>query len=317
MLAIQTSDTTQISESASKYNYVQQLANSLDADIFLFNGPLYDGTDELMRRIRAISQKRTNIALILTTDGGDPDAAYRLARFLKRKYTQLILYVFGFCKSAGTLLALAANRIVMSDFGELGPLDPQLPKEDEFHYNMESAVIPLYALSTINREACNTFQYCLDRLTANFSGISYKTAENLALSITTNVYSAIADKLEPMRLGENERSARVCQHYAQRLNSEVSEEALKNLVYNYPEHKTVIDYEEAQRMLHPICVAEPNELEQALEIYLNGIFSRTICPELLYKPYSKHIILKLPEELPFQDNCSITSDNNDANNGHA
>jgi Serine dehydrogenase proteinase len=35
-----------------------------------------------------------------------------------------------FAKSAGTLLALAADKIVMSDTSELGPIDPQFPKRD-------------------------------------------------------------------------------------------------------------------------------------------------------------------------------------------
>ena len=34
------------------------------------------------------------------------------------------------CKSAGTLLALGADEIIMSNLSELGPLDIQLPDRD-------------------------------------------------------------------------------------------------------------------------------------------------------------------------------------------
>lgn len=35
-----------------------------------------------------------------------------------------------FAKSAGTLITLAADKILMSDSSELGPIDPQFPKKD-------------------------------------------------------------------------------------------------------------------------------------------------------------------------------------------
>jgi IS1 family transposase len=75
--------------------------------------------------------KRDNAILFLTTYGGDPDAAYRLATCLRRNYKKISVYVFGLCKSAGTLAALGADNIVLGDFRELGPLDVQLTKPDE------------------------------------------------------------------------------------------------------------------------------------------------------------------------------------------
>ncbi|WP_305813520.1 hypothetical protein [Photobacterium leiognathi] len=35
------------------------------------------------------------------------------------------------CKSAGTLVSIAANEMIIGDLGELGPLDIQLSKADE------------------------------------------------------------------------------------------------------------------------------------------------------------------------------------------
>ena len=40
-------------------------------------------------------------------------------------------YVDTVCKSAGTILALGADVIIMSQYAELGPIDVQLQKEDE------------------------------------------------------------------------------------------------------------------------------------------------------------------------------------------
>jgi ClpP class serine protease len=39
--------------------------------------------------------------------------------------------VSGYCKSAGTLIALGANELAFGEHGELGPLDVQIAKRDE------------------------------------------------------------------------------------------------------------------------------------------------------------------------------------------
>ena len=118
----------------------------------------------------------TAIGLILTTGGGVPDAAFMLARFLKRQYNnQLTFYIFGVCKSAGTLLALAANKIVMSDFGELGPLDLQSVKEGEFR--LESTLIPRQAIKSLAEQACVMYEICLPGVFRAVDGnIALKTA---------------------------------------------------------------------------------------------------------------------------------------------
>ena len=77
------------------------------------------------------SGHRKHCVLILTTSGGDADAAYLMARYLRRSYEKVTICVFGYCKSAGTLLALGAHEIVMGERGELGPLDVQVSTKDE------------------------------------------------------------------------------------------------------------------------------------------------------------------------------------------
>jgi ClpP class serine protease len=111
---------------------VKTIQIDFDADVYLFTGAITtDSADTLIQKGLEVKEKAANAVLVLTTNGGDPNAAYRMVRYLKRKYKKLTLYVFGQCKSAGTLIALGADEIVMSEFGELGPLDVQLSKKDE------------------------------------------------------------------------------------------------------------------------------------------------------------------------------------------
>jgi hypothetical protein len=69
------------------------------------------------------------IDLLLHTPGGDVDSAEKLIGMVRKKVGddgQLRVIVPDFAKSAGTLMALGANSIVMSDCSELGPIDPQV-----------------------------------------------------------------------------------------------------------------------------------------------------------------------------------------------
>ena len=100
------------------------------ADVFLYNGDLSHGTDLKFINCLAENKKHDEAILILVTFGGSPDAAYKIGRYFQHKYDEFKVFVPGFCKSAGTLLAIAANELIFSPYGELGPLDIQMPKID-------------------------------------------------------------------------------------------------------------------------------------------------------------------------------------------
>jgi len=73
------------------------------------------------------------VDLLLHTPGGDVDAAEKLISLVRNRVGeagQLRVIVPDFAKSAGTLMALGANEIVMSDSSELGPIDPQVVLKD-------------------------------------------------------------------------------------------------------------------------------------------------------------------------------------------
>ena len=107
------------------------VADANDCDILLLNGPMERPLDFRVIDICATRQRRKKVILILVTEGGDADPAYRIARCLQDYYTHFSLFVNGYCKSAGTLVALGAHELIFSDKGELGPLDVQMSKEDE------------------------------------------------------------------------------------------------------------------------------------------------------------------------------------------
>jgi hypothetical protein len=73
-----------------------------------------------------------DLDLLLHTGGGDVDAAEKLISIVRTRVGTGCLRVIvpDFAKSAGTLMAVGADRIVMSDTSELGPIDPQINLTD-------------------------------------------------------------------------------------------------------------------------------------------------------------------------------------------
>lgn len=76
----------------------------------------------------------SDLDLLLHTRGGSIDAAEKLMGMLKRHVGpgQLRVIVPDFAKSAGTLMVLGADSVVMSDMSELGPIDPQIRLRGEW-----------------------------------------------------------------------------------------------------------------------------------------------------------------------------------------
>jgi len=73
------------------------------------------------------------VDLLLHTLGGDIDVTEKLVMLLRAKvgdHGRLRVIIPDSAKSAGTLIALGADRIVMSDSSELGTIDPQIWLKD-------------------------------------------------------------------------------------------------------------------------------------------------------------------------------------------
>jgi len=66
------------------------------------------------------------IDLVLHTPGGIVLAAMQIARAVEAHKAKVTVYVPVYAMSGGTLIALAADEIVMGEFSVLGPIDPQI-----------------------------------------------------------------------------------------------------------------------------------------------------------------------------------------------
>jgi ClpP class serine protease len=84
-----------------------------------------EDSEQVLRAIR-LTPSDTPIDLILHTPGGLVLATEQIARALLRHQAKVTVFVPHYAMSGGTMLALAADEIVMDENAVLGPVDPQL-----------------------------------------------------------------------------------------------------------------------------------------------------------------------------------------------
>lgn len=84
-----------------------------------------EDSEQVLRAIR-LTPPDVPIDLILHTPGGLVLATEQIGRALIRHAAKVTVFIPHYAMSGGTMLALAADEIVMDDNAVLGPVDPQL-----------------------------------------------------------------------------------------------------------------------------------------------------------------------------------------------
>jgi len=82
-------------------------------------------SEEVMRAIH-LTDPEVPLDIVLHTPGGLVLAALQIARAIHKHPGKVTAFVPHYAMSGGTLIALAADEIVMSEYAVLGPVDPQL-----------------------------------------------------------------------------------------------------------------------------------------------------------------------------------------------
>ncbi|MBK7539695.1 MAG: hypothetical protein IPI49_30965 [Myxococcales bacterium] len=263
---------------------VEELCGSGVLDLLVFNGPIdRNGFDLVLDQTKP--PVANEVMMVLTTLGGDADAAYRIATLLCRRYRTFHLLVPSYCKSAGTLLALGASEIIMADTGELGPLDVQIRKRDELLMR-ESGLEMVQGLQQLTSESVDAFGKTFIEV-ASGTGLSTRLCADIAAKVIGSLYGNIFQQIDPIRLGSVIRANAIAMHYGKLLGSKnLKPEALGRLVLDYPSHDFVIDRSQAEQLFN--AVREPNPAEAKLV--------QAIEPLVKIPSTNKHIVKKLNTE---------------------
>ncbi len=236
-----------------------------EGDVVLYYGGISrDGYQKVSNVLESIPDKRQKACLVLVTYGGNPDAAYRIARALNHHFKEVEILIPDVCKSAGTLVCIGAHKLIFGDRGELGPLDIQLSKPDEMFESMSGLDI-IQALNALENQVLTSFRNYLMDIRGG-SRLRTKLAADIATKLADGFISPIAAKIDPVTLGEHQRAMQIAFDYGERLNKvteSLKSDALIQLVSGYPSHGFVIDRKEAGSLFK--CVESPDET--TIELY--------------------------------------------------
>jgi ClpP class serine protease len=82
-------------------------------------------SEEVLRAIH-LTDAAVPVDIVLHTPGGLVLASLQIAKAIHKHQGKVTAFVPHYAMSGGTLIALAADEIVMSEYAVLGPVDPQL-----------------------------------------------------------------------------------------------------------------------------------------------------------------------------------------------
>lgn len=85
-----------------------------------------DVIPEFCEHIRQIPKEEKEIDLLISSQGGDPIAAWRIINLLRERFDKISVLIPYDAHSAATVLALGADEIIMHPFSCLGPIDVQI-----------------------------------------------------------------------------------------------------------------------------------------------------------------------------------------------
>jgi serine dehydrogenase proteinase len=225
-----------------------------------FNGPGAPAEDQIRKSLTNVFEypgldapERT-INVLLDSLGGSLDSAFKIARFLSRYAKEVNIYVPRRAKSASTLIALGASHVYLSPFGELGPLDTQIPDPR----NPTTTVSALDCYQSVDYVR----QFGFSTTTEGLRELVKRAGNQIALPELLSAASTFAiGSVTPMLKGVTAldfggwgRSLKIGEQYARilLLASSFDEDRAKRiayqLVYGYTHHPFPIDYKEAVRI---------------------------------------------------------------------
>jgi ClpP class serine protease len=203
-------------EAKNKSRVITMIHRQEKRSLFGFNVSRHIDLEDAQTIIAAIVEtpKDRPIDLILHTPGGLVLAAMQIARAVEAHPAKVTVYVPVYAMSGGTLIALAANEIVLGEFSVLGPIDPQIaglpaasivrarnskPVEQVFDLTLVLADMSEKAIAQVTRGAVELLTPRLDQALAE------KLALKLAGGQWTHDYALTAQEARdlglPVRVG--------------------------------------------------------------------------------------------------------------------
>ena len=109
------------------HDKLKDIETHCDADALTIYGQIMPGIDHRVRQaVESLSHQRNSLLVIIDTPGGIVEVAERMVSTLRHHYQEVKFLIPDSAMSAGTVLVMSGDAIIMDHFSRLGPIDPQL-----------------------------------------------------------------------------------------------------------------------------------------------------------------------------------------------
>ncbi len=270
----------------------QEIANKRKNSLLLLDLEEIDPSVMLIVQNIINGKKFKTLDVILQTPGGDIGASFQLTKLLRNKADNINIIVPLFAKSAGTLICLGADKILMTDLSELGPLDSQIEESSEDGRHRASALNRFKALEQIQKHTMSTLDVAA-KLIISRSGMKISEAIHLASEFTGHTSGTLYSQLNPKKIGESARALEIGERYGITVltrymgwSKDNAKSLVNKLVKKYPSHDYVIDLEELIELNLPAEELKGEVAQIACELRLN-LLSTTKSTIKLVEPEPK------------------------------
>jgi hypothetical protein len=111
-------------------NYLREIEEHTGADAVTILSPIVWGLEHRVRTaVEPRADRRDALLVILDTTGGVAEVVERIVRVLRTFYKEVRFLVPDRALSAGTILVMSGDAILMDYHSVLGPIDPQVERE--------------------------------------------------------------------------------------------------------------------------------------------------------------------------------------------
>lgn len=235
------------------------------------------------------------LCLYLYTRGGQTMAAWSLVNLLRSFCKELEIIVPYHCHSAGTLICLGANTVIMTKQATLGPIDPSTNglMNPQIQHNNQMVKIP------VSVEFVNGYF----EMAKNDLGITDQEA-------LAKIYLSLSEKIHPLSLGEVYKTRSQIQMLARKLltnqniHVDKQEKIISFLCSESGSHDYTIYRKEAKDELG-LNIEKPD-----MDLYniINSIFLDIEKELLLNTPFEPNILLANVGQQPYSfRRCLIES----------
>jgi len=208
------------------------------------------------------------VSLFLYTRGGDMVAPLRMVKLI-RSYTQDFEVIIPYrAHSAGTLIALGANKIVMGKLGELSPTDP-------------STMHPFNPVNPQNLQ--QKLEISVEDINSYF--LLAKEKAGVKDEQMVEIYKQLGEKVHPLSLGNAYRAIRMARQIAEKL--------LRIHIKNEERIKEIVNAITSDICIHGYPITRDEAKDLGLEIEEpDAALEKDIWS--LYEVYAKEMKLGIP-----------------------